>query len=265
MAHVSDKAIVIRVWDWSETSQTVSLFSREHGLIKGVAKGAKRERSKFSGGLDLLTLGALVAIIKPSGAMANLIEWDLERTFFRLRADLRAHYAAMYLADLVQQFLSEADPSPPLFDALLQALADLDTAVDPAGVALRFQWAVVSLTGHEPRLDRPAQGAEAAFGFDPGLGRLVEDPGESATLALPWRVRRETVDLLDALAGASALRPGAEPPRLAAPPPTIRRANRLMAAYIRWLLGREPPTLRTMDAVFGPPAPPGADPSAEPR
>ncbi len=246
MTHISDKAVVIRVWDWSETSQTVSLFTREHGLVKGVAKGAKRERSKFSGGLDLLTQGALVAILK-SEAMATLIEWDLERTFFRLRSDLRAHYAAMYAADLVQHFLSERDPNPPLWDALRQALEDLDQGVDPAGVTLRFQWAVVSLTGHAPLLERTDDAD--AYGFDPARGRLVADPGESDPLALPWRVRRETVDLLDALATAPAF----NPPRLAATPATLRRANRLLSAYVRWLLGREPPSLRAMAPVFDPP------------
>ena len=72
MATVTDDAVCIRQWDWSETSQTVSVFAREHGLLRGVAKGSKRENSRFSGGLEVLTRGEVMAIVKPTAEMANL-------------------------------------------------------------------------------------------------------------------------------------------------------------------------------------------------
>ena len=43
MASVKDIAICVRHWDWSETSQTVSILCREHGLVRAVVKGARRE------------------------------------------------------------------------------------------------------------------------------------------------------------------------------------------------------------------------------
>ncbi|MHC4100282.1 MAG: DNA repair protein RecO, partial [Planctomycetota bacterium] len=56
MPPVTDNAICIRRWDYSETSLTVSLFLRNHGVVRGMAKGAKRARGSFEGGIDLLTL-----------------------------------------------------------------------------------------------------------------------------------------------------------------------------------------------------------------
>ena len=44
MPIIADTAICIRCWDFSETSQTVSLVTREHGVVRGLAKGAKREK-----------------------------------------------------------------------------------------------------------------------------------------------------------------------------------------------------------------------------
>lgn len=49
MPPVSDDAVCIRHWDWSETSQTVSLFTRGHGLVRALAKGSKRPKSPYSG------------------------------------------------------------------------------------------------------------------------------------------------------------------------------------------------------------------------
>ena len=51
MHTLKDTAICIRRWDFSETSQTVSLLTREHGILRGLAKGAKREKGTFSGEL----------------------------------------------------------------------------------------------------------------------------------------------------------------------------------------------------------------------
>ncbi|HAC09503.1 MAG TPA: DNA repair protein RecO, partial [Phycisphaerales bacterium] len=53
MPTIRDEAVCVRHWDFSETSQTVSLFLRDHGLVRGLAKGARRERGSFSGGFDL--------------------------------------------------------------------------------------------------------------------------------------------------------------------------------------------------------------------
>ena len=61
MPILSDSAICIRCWDYSETSQTVSLLTKENGLIRGIAKGSKRDKGPFSGGFDPLTRGHIVA------------------------------------------------------------------------------------------------------------------------------------------------------------------------------------------------------------
>ena len=101
MPTITDQAIVIRRWDFSETSQTVSLFTRDHGIVRGLAKGAKREKGDFSGGLDLLTreylliascttLGHAVpqlkahidAALKLGAARQQIIEVILQMTFY---------------------------------------------------------------------------------------------------------------------------------------------------------------------------------------
>ena len=102
MPPVHDIALCIRHWDWSETSQTVSLFTRTHGLIRGIAKGSKREKSNFSGGIELLTRGQALFILKPAADLANLTAWDLQETFPAIRRNLSSFYSAMYMADLLQ-------------------------------------------------------------------------------------------------------------------------------------------------------------------
>ena len=56
MSRFKDQAVCIRMIDWSETSQIVALLTREHGVLRGLAKGSKRMSpsaiSRFSGGIE---------------------------------------------------------------------------------------------------------------------------------------------------------------------------------------------------------------------
>ena len=85
MPTVTDNAICIRRWDYSETSQTVSLFMRDHGLVRGIVKGAKRAGGGFDGGVDVLTHGQVVMILTPSRELATVTAWHVLEVFRPLR------------------------------------------------------------------------------------------------------------------------------------------------------------------------------------
>ena len=126
MPRFKDHAICIRHIDWSETSQVVALLTREQGKVRALAKGSKRTSpgavARFSGGIELLTLGQAVGIIKPSTDLATLTEWDLQNPYFHLRRDLAAHETALYAADLSNALLADHDPHAGVFAALAQLL-----------------------------------------------------------------------------------------------------------------------------------------------
>lgn len=245
MPSITDQAIVIRRWDFSETSQTVSLLTHEHGIIRGLAKGAKREKGDFSGGLDLLTEGEIVAIIRPGRDLATLTAWHLQQVHRVLRERLAANRAAMYMADLVHHMLIDHDPHPAVFKALSDALARLDGDPDCSELALLgLQWSVLAEAGYQPELQQDARSGATlkegslALAFSAASGGLVnvnaDDAGADA--AAVWRVRRETIDLLrDHAAGRDVTARDAE---------SMRRANRLLASYSREIIGSEPAAMR---------------------
>ena len=237
---ITDQAIVIRRWDFSETSQTVSLLTRSHGIVRGLAKGAKREKGDFSGGLDLLTEGQIVAIVKPGRDLATLAAWHLQRVHRVLREHLPANRAALYMADLVHHMLIDHDPHPPVFDALSSMLALIDENPERSEEAmLRLQWAVLSESGYQPELQRDSRTgamldqAASTWGFDASAGGVVN--ASDAPAAIQWRVRRDTIELLRELARGA--------PIDSRDPESLRRANRLLASYAREIIGSEPASL----------------------
>jgi DNA repair protein RecO (recombination protein O) len=256
MPTLADEALCIRHWEWSETSQTVSLFARSAGLIRGLAKGSRRPRSAFGGGFDLLSRGQILAVGKADATLLTLTEWTLLESFPRLRSDLAANRAGFYVADLIARLLPPFDPHPHLYDEAAAALRRLDAAVATDAVLLRFQWALLDAAGYRPRLDPEGAVAEEgdAVPFSAALGGVVPG-GERTEGVRRWRVRRGTIDALRRVAAIvdsadepedSADGPADRPdePDPALPDDSVGRASRLLAAYLREILGDEPLTMR---------------------
>ncbi len=241
MPTLVDEAVVLRHWEFSETSQTVSLLCRASGALRGLAKGARRERSAFSGGFETLTRGEIVAIVKPSTELAVLTEWDLREVFWGARRDLAAHRAQLYMVDLVHHAVTLADPHPALYDALVAALREAVDAPSAARALLRFQWTLLVETGYRPRLATDEGALPATVGFSPRAGGVVPDPGPGVDAARDevFRVRRATIRLLERVERGE--------PLADADPRAVDRASRLPAASLRTILGRELPSL---DAVL---------------
>ncbi|MCA9292497.1 MAG: recombination protein O N-terminal domain-containing protein [Phycisphaerales bacterium] len=231
MATITDHGLVLRQWEFSETSQTVLLFCRTHGLLRGLAKGAHRDKAPFSGGFELLTRGEIVAIPKGANDLANLIEWDLQEVFWGPRRSWSCYQSGLYIIDVLRHMLIDADPHPMLFDGAVAALRALGQATDPQAI-LTFQWLVLHETGYEPRLelDQSEPSRAAAFGFDPQTGGLTTDPGPGSA-DTPWRVRRGTVEVLRHVRDQGDPGP--------ARPEQVDRAMRLLGQYLRLLGGQE--------------------------
>lgn len=271
MPPVRDEALCVRHWDWSETSQTASLFARDHGILRVLAKGSKRPKSPYSGGLELLTRAHIGVLVRPQSELALLTEWDLIESFPALRHDLRVHHAGLYVADLVHHVIHDHDPHPALYDATLECLRLLRTRADVAPALVRFQWALLSETGYRPVIDADARSgaplaAAPSYLFAPALGGFTPDAAPPAVASnqdgwddLPppvpgertgWRVRAGTLDALRRVAsgeggGLAALAEvGVTPPD----PDSLDRAARLLASYLRYVLGTEP---STMPVLFG--------------
>jgi len=177
-------ALVLRTTDWSETSRIATLWTREFGKVRVLAKGGRRLKSNFENALDLLTLCRIVFIRKSSGGFQSpsldiLTEARVEERFPRLRTDLSALYAAYYIAELLSDWTEDYDPHPLLFDEALDALRTFSPArkSDVGGgkfpTCQEIPWQVGNL---------PPQAAHEVSGTSQGnagnLGHLVVSTGQ---------------------------------------------------------------------------------------
>jgi DNA repair protein RecO (recombination protein O) len=130
MAAEKALALVVRGTDWSETSRITTLFTREFGKVRALAKGGRRLKSNFDVAFDLLTVCQVMFLRKSSGGLDLLTEARMEEQFPALRQNLPALYAGYYIAELLADGTQDYDPHPPLFDAAVETLRTLG-APDP--------------------------------------------------------------------------------------------------------------------------------------
>jgi DNA repair protein RecO (recombination protein O) len=147
-------ALVLRVIDFSETSGVVTLFTREFGKVRALAKGARRPKGPFESALDLLAVLRIVFLRKSSDSLDLLTEAKLERRFRPPRGELSNLYAAYYVAELLSELTDDYDPHPRLFDAADETLLALASVGGASAALARFELTALRELGHLPSLAR---------------------------------------------------------------------------------------------------------------
>ncbi len=129
MSTIQDRGVVIRLSDYSETSQIVSLFTERHGLVRLIAKGIRRgTKQRFAAGVDLLEAGELSFVPARGGAgLSTLTGWSQTDSHGGLRGDLSRLYAGLYAAELLVALTEENDPHVELFGGLMELLGRLSS------------------------------------------------------------------------------------------------------------------------------------------
>jgi len=161
MAAEKALALVVRGTDWSETSRITTLWTREFGKVRAVAKGGRRLNSSFEIAFDLLTVCRVVYLRTRFGGLDILTEAQVAERFPALRSDLQSLYAGYYVAELLADGTQDYDPHPLLFDNAIDLLRDLDAGLTQSNdkpakllaTVSRFELVWLRELGYAPRLD----------------------------------------------------------------------------------------------------------------
>ena len=170
---VRTEAVVLRSLDYGETSQIVTLFTRERGRVAVMAKGARLPKSRFGSSLQPMSYAQVVFYYKASRGLQTLTESAHVQLFSHIGRDLEKLSTGLRMAELVYALLHEEEASPPVFGLLLDTLRRLDEAdVRAANLLLYFQLRLAAALGFAPAIDRTSV---EALGEDGGL--LALDQG----------------------------------------------------------------------------------------
>ena len=180
MPLVRSEGVVLKTHALGDTSRIVVVYTREHGMVRLVAKGARKTPSRFGYALEPLSRGRYVYYHKPDRDLHLLSQAEtLAATGSRLADLVRLAHAEAAL-ELIDRLVWGEEPHPELYDLLVEtvaAVADAPAAALPA-ITIAFELQVASLLGYRPRLDACAScgGALSAERlFSPARGGLLCD------------------------------------------------------------------------------------------
>jgi len=185
---------VLHSYAHRETSLIIDVFSRDHGRIALVAKGAKRPHSALRGALQTFQPLALSWSGKSEVRTLTKAEWV--GGMLPLTGD--ALLCGFYVNELLVKFCAREDPHERLFDHYVLTLSRLAHDEPPVQVLRSFERVLLRETGYAVAFDRTARDhepvlAERVYVFEPERG--VREAGPQTPAELPKVAGQTLLDM----------------------------------------------------------------------
>lgn len=232
MATYRDQAVVLRTQKLGEADRIITLFTKEHGRIKAVAKGVRRTKSKFGARLEPTSFVDLQLYAGKSLDIVTEVT-SIENFGEALSADYKNWTTANSILEAAERFTeNEHEPALQQFNLVIGALRALAHGTYDSSLILdAYLLRSLSVAGFAPsmtncsRCDKP--GPHKYFSLVGGGSVCVDCKPSAAATPTP-----ETLQLMaDLLTGEWH---GA----IDSEPKSRREASGLIAAYLQWHLER---------------------------
>ncbi|MFO7562415.1 MAG: DNA repair protein RecO [Enhygromyxa sp.] len=207
MTELSTPAVVLRTRPLREADLIVVLLTPGRGKVDCIARGARRSRRRFPGGLPVGARGEASLAARGRGSLVPLAGFSPTADHGSLGRSLELFAYVAYLCELGDQLIGAAIPDPTVFARLCDAIAAAMEATRPE-ILRRFELGLLDDLGLLPALDRCSvcgspvdeQGGEVAFSHERG-GALCLAHSKAAR-RIPAAVLELAGALLDPNAGA---------------------------------------------------------------
>ncbi len=144
--------IVLKHMPLGEADRIVTVYSRERGKLRAVARGVRRTTSKLRGHLE--TLSHVAVSISEGRSLDAITEAQSIHAFRGLREDLQTVSEAVYMAELVDGFSADSSPDAKIFDLFLGSLVQLDEGRSSPQLVRFFEVQLLASSGFGPEFQR---------------------------------------------------------------------------------------------------------------
>jgi DNA repair protein RecO (recombination protein O) len=149
------EAIVLRHTDWGEADRLLTLFTRELGKVKAIAKGVRKPRSRKAGHLEPFTRSNL--LLARGRDLFILTQAEAIDVHSLLREDLILLGYASYVVELLDRSTYEEGEHRALYNLLNRTLARLSRGDHPDLATRYYEVRLLDLVGFRPQLLTCAQ------------------------------------------------------------------------------------------------------------
>lgn len=145
------EAVVLRHSDWGEADRLLTLYTRQQGKTRALAKGARKVTSRKAGHIEPFTRVTLQ--LAKGRDLFIVTQAETIDAYLPLREDLALTGYASYMLELLDRFTYEDDMgNPALFRLLTESLARLASGADAWLVIRHYEMRLLDQLGFRPQL-----------------------------------------------------------------------------------------------------------------
>ena len=148
-------AINLKSYNLSESDKIVVMYSKEHGLMRCVAKGVKKTKSRLGARMDSLVANKIM--LHKGKNMDTICQAETLNTFSKSRQDLNKLLYSSYISEIISIFGIEDDPSSNetynLFYKTLNKIEEAASKKDIMLAVIKFQLKMMLIAGFGLELD----------------------------------------------------------------------------------------------------------------
>jgi len=170
---------VLATHELGESDLIVAFLARDHGKVRGVARGARASRRRFGGLLEPLTQVRVAWTEREGSDLHRVEDLDAVRSFAAMQRDPALQAACAVLCELVESFSHEGQAEQTAFRLLVAVLEALEAGRDPWTIFRYFEYWTLRIHGLLPRWDgcascgRPAPRGRGLRIHEDGVVRCV--------------------------------------------------------------------------------------------
>ncbi len=147
------EGIVLKSFDFRETSRIATFFTRDYGKVKGVLKGIRKDPKKFGSHIDKFSVNDIVYYQYRNSDIHLVSQCDLKSFFFLIRKDLKKTMAASYMLELINTIMPAEETNRDIYQLMLDYLTALETTADINKLVYMLQIKTILFSGFRPHLD----------------------------------------------------------------------------------------------------------------
>ena len=147
---IKNEALILHSIRWHESSKIVTLYTRQQGMLKVIARGALRPKSPFAGRLESLNYIRCVISQKESRELQIITQVDMLDPFLKLKTNLNRLPYALAVAELIKKIFERGHKDEIFFDFLIQTFRAFSKSDQPKIVFWYFLLKFISFLGFKP-------------------------------------------------------------------------------------------------------------------
>src|ERR1044072_3324882 len=135
---VNTDAIVLRSYNLAEADRIVVCLTKSAGLVRAVAKGARRMKSRFGAALEPFTLIRLSFYEKENRELVTISRAEIVKSNFDLACQLEVAEVLGYMSELIAEFAPPHEANEKMFRMIIACVDAMSATPQSARAILRY-------------------------------------------------------------------------------------------------------------------------------